>query len=77
MLCLLGQPAVVDGGVTPLRLRPKCLALLAYLAITGREVPRGELAWLLFPEATAPLNVLRWHLNQLRATAPQGVVARS
>jgi len=74
MLCLLGQPAVVDGGVTPLRLRPKCLALLAYLAITGREVPRGELARLLFPEATAPLNVLRWHLNQLRATAPQGVV---
>ena len=71
MLCLLGQPmAVVDGRRTPLALRPKAMALLAYLALKEGEGARHDLARLLFPRAEAPLADLRWHLNHLRSAAP-------
>jgi len=53
-----------------LRLRPKAIALIAYLALEGREVARRDVARLLFPEAEAPLAALRWHLAHARATAP-------
>lgn len=71
MLCLLGQPRVVlDGHIEPVVLQPKALALLAYLALTEREVERRHLAYLLFPETMEPRAVLRWHLNHIRSAAP-------
>ncbi len=71
MLCLLGKPAVLeDGELRPLVLRPKALAVLAYLALTERAVSRRDLATLVFPEAEEPLAALRWHLHHLRATGP-------
>ena len=74
MLCLLGRLGVaLDGKTEPLMLRPKAIALLAYLALTNRAVERRELARLLFPVAEEPLASLRWHLNHLRATTPDFV----
>jgi esterase len=70
VLCLLGQPMVVDGRRTPLALRPKAMALLAYLALNEGEVARHDLARLLFPRAEAPLADLRWHLSYLRSATP-------
>jgi pimeloyl-ACP methyl ester carboxylesterase len=71
MLCLLGKPAVLeDGERRPLALRPKALAVLAYLALTARAAPRRELARLVFPDAEEPLAALRWHLHHLRSAAP-------
>jgi pimeloyl-ACP methyl ester carboxylesterase/DNA-binding SARP family transcriptional activator len=58
------------GGTVPVALRPKALALLAYLALAAREMPRHEIAALLFPEAEAPLGALRWHVAHLRSAAP-------
>src|SRR3989304_142000 len=60
-LCLLGRPAVLEEGrLTTLALRPKALALLAYLALAGGAVVRRDLAGLLFPDAGDPLATLRW-----------------
>jgi DNA-binding SARP family transcriptional activator len=71
MLCLLGRPTVLeDGERRPLVLRPKALAVLAYLALTARPAPRRELARLVFPDAEEPLAALRWHLHHLRSAAP-------
>ena len=73
-LCLLGTPALfARGRFTELKLRPKAVALVAYLAVAGVEVSRRELARLLFPEAEEPLAVLRWHLTHVRAVAPSCV----
>src|SRR5919198_1382841 len=70
-LCLLGKPAVLSGNRSvPLRLRPKAVALLTYLALADGEVSRHELARLLFPEAEGALATLRWHLAHLRSAAP-------
>lgn len=75
MLCLFGAPATeVDGQFEPLRLRPKAVALLTYLALSREPVSRRELARLLFPEATEPLASLRWHLAHLRSSCPPWVV---
>ncbi len=76
-LCLLGSPALLAGTrLVPLRLRPKAIALLAFLALEGREASRREVARLLFPDAEEPLAVLRWHLAHLRAVAPSFVTRR-
>jgi pimeloyl-ACP methyl ester carboxylesterase/DNA-binding SARP family transcriptional activator len=74
LLCLLGRPALLAGTrLAPLRLRPKAIALIAYLALEGREVRRRDVARLLFPEAEEPLAVLRWHLAHTRSAAPSFV----
>jgi len=71
LLLLLGSPAVQVGGrPTPLVLRPKAIALVAYLALAKGAVARSELARLLFPDAEAPLATLRWHLAHVRSRAP-------
>jgi pimeloyl-ACP methyl ester carboxylesterase/DNA-binding SARP family transcriptional activator len=71
LLLLLGSPAVQVGGASaPLELRPKAIALVAYLALAKGGVMRSELARLLFPGAEAPLATLRWHLSHVRARAP-------
>jgi DNA-binding SARP family transcriptional activator/pimeloyl-ACP methyl ester carboxylesterase len=76
LLRLLGSPATeMDNHFEPLRLRPKAVALLAYLALAERPVRRHELARLLFPEAEAPLASLRWHLTYLRSSCPSLVVS--
>ena len=61
---------LVGGRRAPLALRPKAIALVAYLALNDREVSRRELARLLFPGAEGPLGTLRWHLAHLRAAIP-------
>ncbi len=61
---------------SPLSIRPKALALLAYLALAGREVARRDVARILFPESEAPLAVLRWHLAHVRSTAPEFIARR-
>lgn len=74
LLCLLGSPALLTGThLSPLRLRPKALALIAYLALAGGQCPRRDLAQLLFPEAEEPLGVLRWYLAHVRSAAPVAV----
>jgi DNA-binding SARP family transcriptional activator len=55
-------------------LRPKAIALVAYLALAESSVTRSELARLLFPDAEAPLATLRWHLAHVRARAPAFIV---
>ena len=71
MLCLFGRARYTrDGADEPIVLQPKGLALLAYLALAGRPVPRRELADLLFPDASDPRATLRWHLSHLRAGTP-------
>jgi pimeloyl-ACP methyl ester carboxylesterase/DNA-binding SARP family transcriptional activator len=76
MLGLLGPPVLVDRDrLVPLRLRPKAIALVAYLALADCEVRRHEVARLLFPEAEGPLAALRWHLAHLRSAGPP-LVAR-
>jgi DNA-binding SARP family transcriptional activator len=64
---LLGAPSVEAGGVSqPAPRGKKAWALLAYLLLTGRPVPREQLAQLLFGEADDPLGALRWNLAELR-----------
>jgi DNA-binding SARP family transcriptional activator/tetratricopeptide (TPR) repeat protein len=67
-LTLFGAPCLVRDGVA-LRLRSrKCLALLAYLAVTETSHRRERLAALLWPESDAPraANSLRYTLSLLR-----------
>lgn len=71
MLCLLGPPKLRrPDGVQALELRPKALALLAYLALVDEPQPRSRLAQLLFAEAANPRDSLRWYLSYLRRTIP-------
>lgn len=77
LLGLLGRPALLAGTrLTPLSLRPKAIALIAFLALEGKEIARRDLARLLFPEAEEPLAVLRWHLSHLRSKAPSLIARR-
>lgn len=74
MLCLLGPAGVLGGeGLLPLRLRPKALALLTYLALNASPVRRRDLGRLLFPEAEEPRATLRWHLHYLTSQLPEAV----
>jgi pimeloyl-ACP methyl ester carboxylesterase len=71
VLCLLGPSELrSQDGVRPLELRPKGLALLAYLAVVGEPQARPGLADLLFPEAANPRDSLRWYLSYLRRQLP-------
>jgi len=67
-LTLFGPPNLArDGQALHLRSR-KCLALLAYLAVTGRVYRRDRIAALLWPDSDAPRaqNSLRNTLSLLR-----------
>jgi pimeloyl-ACP methyl ester carboxylesterase/DNA-binding SARP family transcriptional activator len=76
MLCLLGPPAVrLDDALHPLRLRPKALALLAWLAVEG-PTTRTALGELIFSGAESPRATLRWHLSYLRDELPELLRAR-
>jgi DNA-binding SARP family transcriptional activator len=71
---LLGAPAVeVDGGALTGPRGSKSWAVLAYLVLTGRPVPRSRLVDLLFDEAEDPAGALRWTLSQLRRTLADAV----
>lgn len=62
-LALFGPPTLTDAyGAVPLALK-RAYALLAYLALAPRPVPRDEAAELLWPEAT--LAVSRTRLRRL------------
>src|SRR3989449_11342921 len=69
---LLGTPALItEDGLVPLRLQPKALALLGYVATAGRPVSRRDLARLLFPDADDARGALRWQLTRLRSALPR------
>lgn len=75
-LYLFGSPRLErDGTTLPLR-RSKALALLAYLAVTGRAQSRESLQALLWPEFSDAdaRNNLRRELSQLRATLGAGAL---
>ncbi|GAC1445644.1 MAG: hypothetical protein NVSMB52_07510 [Chloroflexota bacterium] len=75
-MCLLGRPATaVAGKLEPLKLRPKAMALLAYLALSHGAIARRTLARLVFQGAGDPIADLRWHLSYLRAACPPLVTA--
>lgn len=64
---LLGPPGItVDGTEAPGPRGAKSWALLAYLVLADRPVPRSRLADLLFDEADDPAGALRWTLSQVR-----------
>ncbi|MCB1671686.1 MAG: hypothetical protein R3F41_06360 [Gammaproteobacteria bacterium] len=56
-----GQPAALPRS-------RKTRALLAYLALEGRAVPRTELCELLWEHSEDPRAALRWRLSRLRST---------
>jgi hypothetical protein len=64
---LLGRPEIERDGVVGLPPRGhKAWAVLAYLVLAERPVPRARLAGLVFADADDPLGALRWTLAQLR-----------
>ena len=64
---LLGPPEILrDGTPAPAPRGRKAWAVLAYLALADRPVPRARLAELAFGGAEDPLGALRWTLAQLR-----------
>src|SRR2546422_9329828 len=68
---LLGTPALItEDRLVPLRLQPKALALLGYVASAEGPVRRRDLARLLFPEADDARGALRWQLARLRSALP-------
>jgi DNA-binding SARP family transcriptional activator len=64
---LLGRPEIERRGVLlpPPRGR-KVWAVMAYLLLAERKVPRARLAALVFGGADDPLGALRWTLTQVR-----------
>jgi DNA-binding SARP family transcriptional activator len=64
---LLGRPEIERDGVIAAPPRGhKAWAVLAYLVLAERPVPRGQLSGLIFGDAGDPLGALRWTLAQLR-----------
>jgi DNA-binding SARP family transcriptional activator len=64
---LLGRPEIErDGAIVPPPRGHKAWAVLAYLVLAERPVPRAQLAGLIFGDAGDPLGALRWTLAQLR-----------
>jgi TolB-like protein/DNA-binding SARP family transcriptional activator/tetratricopeptide (TPR) repeat protein len=65
---LFGQPAVLRDG-TPVALAPsrKVRALLGFLAVAPRPVPRERLCDLFWDVPNDPRGELRWCLSKLRA----------
>lgn len=76
-LCLLGTAAfrAPEGALSRLRLRPKGLALLAWLALESGPHARHDLAELLFPTSEDPRAELRWYINHLRRVLPGALPA--
>ena len=67
MIRLLGRPEIErDGAVAAPPRGHKAWAVLAYVALAERPVPRPRLAGLVFGEAADPLGALRWTLAELR-----------
>ncbi|HEY1017107.1 MAG TPA: BTAD domain-containing putative transcriptional regulator, partial [Herpetosiphonaceae bacterium] len=76
-IALLGPPEVRRGAeIVEIPIR-KSLALLAYLAVTGRPQPREALAALLWPEADhqRARGALRYALAELRRALGDWLVA--
>ncbi len=73
---LLGRPKIErDGEIGASPRGHKAWAVLAYLALAERPVPRAHLAELIFTSANDPLGALRWTLAELRrALALNGVL---
>lgn len=67
LIRLLGAPSIEREGepIKPPRGR-KPWAVLAYMALAERPVPRTRLAELVFSDAADPLGALRWTLAELR-----------
>ncbi|MGE0724826.1 MAG: transcriptional regulator, partial [Alphaproteobacteria bacterium] len=64
---LLGPLAIRRGGVAlPLPPSRKARALLAYLALAARPVPRAQLCELLWDVPNDPRGELRWCLSKIR-----------
>ena len=64
---LLGPLRVLRGDdPIPLPASRKARALLAHLALTGREHARDRLCALLWPDVDDPRGALRWALSRLR-----------
>lgn len=64
---LLGAPCIeVDGVARPAPRGSKSWAVLAYLLLNTRPVPRSRLLDLLYDAADDPAAALRWNLSQLR-----------
>ncbi len=73
---LLGRPSIErDGRPVEAPRGQKGWALLSYLVLSERPVPRRELAELLFSEADDPLGALRWSVSQIRrAIGPEAEI---
>ncbi len=66
-ITLLGRPGIhVDDAPAPGPRGSKSWAVLAYLVLAGRPVPRARLMELLFDGADDPAAALRWSLSELR-----------
>jgi len=64
---LLGPPEIERDGVIVAPPRGhKAWAVLAYVVLAERPVPRTQLAGLVFGDADDPRGALRWTLAQLR-----------
>lgn len=74
---LLGEIEVERGGaVVALPPSRKTRALLAYLALTGREHRRDRLCSLLWDVTDDPRGALRWSLSRLRPIVDEPDVVR-
>src|SRR3954447_26944270 len=70
---LLGVPAVLrDGVAAPLPPSRKVRAMLGYLALSPRPVPRSRLCDLLWNSPSDPRGELRWCLSKLRGLLDDG-----
>jgi len=74
-LDILGPGEARDGAGEQLDLSGLPLALLAYLAVTGRPIERDELATLFWPgsEPTRRRHSLRQALSRIRSAVPEEV----
>lgn len=76
-LRLLGGVEVERGGeILPLPPSRRTRALLAYLALTGREHRREKLCTLLWDVTDDPKGALRWSLSKIRALVDEPGCAR-
>jgi DNA-binding SARP family transcriptional activator len=65
---LLGPPGIErDGGVVAPPRGHKAWAVLAYVVLAERPVPRTRLEQLLFADAADPRGALRWTLAEVAA----------
>src|SRR5512143_2117602 len=76
-ICLFGAPQVERDGQAILVPRRKTLALLAYLAVTGRMESRETLATLFWPDndQSSALANLRRDLSRLKELLGENMLA--